>query len=61
MMVQVDGSLKDRQTLYAQGTAVYQECSRLSTECQGALRTLESNANTRREKPLTPISRDCRA
>jgi hypothetical protein len=50
VMAQVDGLLKDRQTLFAQGTTVYQECKRLSTECQGALRTLESNANSRRKK-----------
>lgn len=50
VMVQVDGLLKDRQTLYAQGTAVSQECKRLSAECQAALRALENNANARRKK-----------
>jgi hypothetical protein len=35
---------KDRQVLSAQGVAVYQECKSISTEVQGALRTLQNNA-----------------
>jgi hypothetical protein len=50
VLAQVDGLLKDRQTLHAQGLAVQQECKRLSAECQAALRTLEGNANARRKK-----------
>jgi hypothetical protein len=50
VLVQFDGLLKDRQTLYAQGLAVSQECKRLSAECQAALRTLEGNSAARRKK-----------
>lgn len=50
VLVQFDGLLKDRQTLYAQGASVHQECKRLAGECQAAVRTLESNASARRKK-----------
>ena len=50
VMAQLDGLLKDRQTLNAQATSVYQECKRLSAECQAALRTLEGNAYARRKR-----------
>jgi uncharacterized protein YoxC len=41
---QLEGLLKDRQGLAAQGASVYQECKSLSADVQGALRTLQSNA-----------------
>jgi len=52
VMVQFEGLLKDRQTLYAQGMSVYQECKSICADCQGTLRTLESNAaaNASRKK-----------
>jgi hypothetical protein len=52
VMHQFEGLLKDRQTLHAQGMSVYQECKRISADCQGILRTLQSNAaaNASRKK-----------
>jgi hypothetical protein len=52
VMAQLEGLLKDRQTLYAQGMSVYQDCKRICGECQGTLRALEGNAaaNARRKK-----------
>jgi hypothetical protein len=44
VLAQFEGLLKDRQTLYAQGMMVYQDCKNVCAECQSALRTLESNA-----------------
>jgi uncharacterized protein YoxC len=41
---QMEHLLKDRQGLAAQGTAVYQECKSISSDVQGALRTLKANA-----------------
>jgi hypothetical protein len=39
VLAQFEGLLKDRQTLYGQGMAAYQECKSLVAECQAALRT----------------------
>jgi hypothetical protein len=52
VMAQFEGLLKDRQTLYALGTSVYQDCKSICADCQGALRTLQSNAaaNASRKK-----------
>jgi hypothetical protein len=47
---QLDGLLKDRQVLSAQGVAVSQECSTVLADIQGALRTLQSNAAARAQK-----------
>jgi hypothetical protein len=47
---QLDVLLKDRQILSAHGVTVYQECKGVSTEIQGALRTLQSNAATKAHK-----------
>jgi hypothetical protein len=54
---QIDGVLrqleelqKDRQVLAALGKTVYQESRAISAEVQGALRTLQNNANARRTK-----------
>lgn len=48
---QLDGLLKDRQVLSAQGAAVDQECRLILAEIQRALRTLQTNAAARaREK-----------
>jgi hypothetical protein len=44
VLTQFEGLLKDRQALYGQGMAAYQECKSLAAECQTALRTLQSNA-----------------
>jgi hypothetical protein len=44
VMEQLDSLLKDRQVLAAHGASVYQECKSISTDLQGALRTLHSNA-----------------
>jgi hypothetical protein len=41
---QIESLHKDRQVLSAQGTAVYQECKRISADVQAALRTLQSTA-----------------
>jgi hypothetical protein len=41
---ELESLLKDRQVLSAHGTAVCQECQGISSEIQGALRTLQSNA-----------------
>lgn len=52
VLMQFEGLLKDRQTLYAQGMSVYQECKNICTDCQNVLRTLQSNAvaNASRKK-----------
>jgi hypothetical protein len=47
---QLDALMKDRQILSGHGSAVLQECSSLSAEIQGALRTLHSNAAMRKLK-----------
>jgi hypothetical protein len=47
MAEQLEYLLKDRQTLSAQGVAVYQECKGVCAAVQGALRTLQSNAAAR--------------
>jgi hypothetical protein len=44
---QLENLLKDRQILSAQGVTVYQECQTISTDIQGALKTLQSNAAAR--------------
>jgi predicted nucleic acid-binding Zn-ribbon protein len=49
---QVENLHKDRQVLSAQGVTVYQECSSITAEVQGALRTLESNAATNARKEM---------
>jgi hypothetical protein len=41
---ELEGLLKDRQVLSAQGVGLYQECKSISADVQGALRTLQSNA-----------------
>lgn len=41
---------KDRQVLSAQGVTVYQECKGISTDVQGALRRLQSNAAVKASK-----------
>jgi hypothetical protein len=41
---QLDSLLKDRQAIFAQGSAVYQDGKSVSAEVQGVLRTLKSNA-----------------
>jgi hypothetical protein len=41
---QLDRLLKDRQVLSNQGGTVYQECTGITAEIQGALRTLQSNS-----------------
>ncbi len=49
---QLEFLLKDRQVLTAQGTAVCQECQGISSEIQGTLRTLQSNAAANARKKL---------
>jgi hypothetical protein len=44
VLQQLEHLLKDRQVLSAQGVTVYQECTSISADIQGALRTLQSNA-----------------
>jgi hypothetical protein len=44
VLEQLESMQKDRQVLSAHGVTVYQECKSISTEVQGALRTLQSNA-----------------
>jgi hypothetical protein len=41
---QVEGLLKHRQVLSAEGATVYNECQRMVSEVQGTLRTLQGNA-----------------
>jgi hypothetical protein len=41
---QLEGLLKDRLVLSAEGTTVYNECQRIVAEVQGSLRSLQSNA-----------------
>lgn len=48
---------KDRQVLSALGKTVYQESRSMSAEIQGALRTLQNNANARRTKGATRSKR----
>jgi hypothetical protein len=59
VIVQFESLLKDRQTLSAQGMAVYQECKGISAEFQSTLRTLQSNAaaNAARKKSAKSTSR----
>jgi hypothetical protein len=45
VLEQLECLLKDRQVLSANGVAVYQECKNASSDVQGALRTLQSNAS----------------
>jgi hypothetical protein len=47
---QLENLLKDRQVLSAQGVAVQQECKNISTNIQGALTRLQSNAATNARK-----------
>lgn len=49
---QVEGLIKDRQNLSAQGVAVNQECQSISGDIQGALRTLQSNAAANARKKM---------
>jgi hypothetical protein len=44
VMEELESLLKDRQVLSAHGVSVYQDCKSISTDVQGALRTLKSNA-----------------
>ncbi len=44
VLAQIEQLLKDRQVLYAHGTAVYQECKGIANEVQSSIRTLQSNA-----------------
>ena len=44
LVKQLESLLKERQVLSAHGVTVYQECKGVSTELQGALRTLQTNA-----------------
>ena len=52
---QLENLLKDRQVLSAHGVTVYQDCKSISTDVQGALRTLQSNAaaNATKKKGAT--------
>jgi len=45
---QLEHLLKDRQVLSAHGKTVYQECRGISAELQGALRTLQHNAQKKK-------------
>jgi len=47
---QLENLLKDRQVLSAHGVTVYQECQSVTTELQGALRTLQGNAAANAQK-----------
>jgi hypothetical protein len=49
---QIEYLLKDRQVLSAHGVTVYQECQSISTDIQGALRTLQSNAAANARKKM---------
>jgi hypothetical protein len=49
---QLEDLRKDRQVLSAQGVTVFQECQSVSTDIQGALRTLQSNAAARARKAM---------
>lgn len=49
---QLEHLLKDRQVLSAHGVAVCQECQNISSDVQGALRTLQSNAAANIRKNL---------
>ena len=55
MLEQLENLQKDRQVLSAHGVTVYQECQSISTDIQGALRTLQSNAaaNVRKKRRET--------
>jgi hypothetical protein len=50
--VELEHLLKDRQVLSAHGATVYQECTSIFADIQGALRTLQSNAaaNARKKR-----------
>jgi hypothetical protein len=52
VLQQLEYLLKDRQVLSAHGVTVYQECTSISTDVQGALRTLQSNAAANARKKL---------
>src|SRR5262249_55996916 len=41
---QLESLLKDRQILSSHGVSAHQECTSVSNDVQGALRTLQSNA-----------------
>jgi hypothetical protein len=49
---ELENLLKDRQVLSAQGVTVSQECESISTEIQGALRTLQSSAAANARKKM---------
>jgi hypothetical protein len=50
---QLDNLLKDWQVLSAEGVAVHQECSRVASNIQGALRTLQTNAAANARKKMS--------
>jgi hypothetical protein len=52
LLEQLESLQKDRQVLSAHGGAVYQECKTISTDLQGALRTLHTNAVANAHKKL---------
>jgi hypothetical protein len=52
VLQQIEHLLKDRQVLSAQGVTVCQECTSVSADVQGALRTLQSNAAANVRKKL---------
>jgi hypothetical protein len=52
VLQQLDNLLKDRQVLSAQGVTVQQECSSISADIQGALRTLQGNAAANARKKM---------
>jgi hypothetical protein len=49
---QLEYLLKDRQVLSAHGVTVYQECTSIAADIQGALRTLQSNAVANARKKM---------
>jgi hypothetical protein len=51
---QLENMIKDRQVLSAHGVAIYQECKGVTSNIQGTLRTLQSNAvaNASKKKGL---------
>ena len=44
---QLENLQKDRQVLAAHGSATYQECKKVATDIQGAMRNLQSGANAK--------------
>jgi len=48
VLKQLDELRKDRLVLSAHGKTVYQECRGISAELQGALRTLQHNAQKKK-------------